>query len=207
MNGDMIIRVRSVLFSTALAAAVACGDGPTQPEAAAGSLSFTYSGAQSGTLTVTGALNPRAGPPSSDGAVAWTDREDGVTVITGVRTRGTTNADMIQIALPRVTTPRTFTLNAGCAPALTVLACPLAIIGIDVPIQAPQPGTALREPPAGLYLFTAGTIVVTSVSGTRVTGTFQGSAETLGFEPLVPSKVIAVTNGTFDVPILSDPRR
>ena len=196
--------MNSRLFFVGLlaAASVSCGDGGTEPELQIGSLTFSYSGAESGTFAVSGPLDIDGGPPSSDGAGAVTSNANAVTRITAVRIAGSGEADIIQILLPPVTAPGSFTLDMECLSLSSDgFDCPFAVLGLALPTTSPPPGTT-PTPPEGLYVFSSGTVTVTSVTATRITGTFTGTAESISFDLSAPPETVVVTNGTFDVPRL-----
>lgn len=186
-------------------AAGACGDGPTEPAVDAGTISFAYSGAETGSFYATGPISPSK-PPPQEGAAAFTDPDFGMTVIIGVRARRASRADLIQLFLPRVTRPATFNLDPMADEAChdsTAAGCPFAVVGLDVPIDGP--GVVGAEPPDNVYFVTEGLIVVTSVSATRITGTFRGKGWSLALPG--DEREIVVSNGTFDVAVsaLRDP--
>lgn len=196
--------MNSRLFFAGLLAAftAACGDGGTEPELQTGSLSFSYSGAESGTFAATGPLDVDGGAPTSDGAAAQSYGTT-FTRIAAVRMAGSNQADIIQFALPAVTGPGSFSLDMECLSAsYGGFTCPFAVIGLSVPTQSPPPGSPTVLPD-GLYAFASGTITVTSVTATRIVGTFSGSAQSIEFDPSAGAEVITVTNGTFDVPRLN----
>lgn len=197
-----VVISRVLLAGLLAATSAACGGG-TEPELDVGSLSFTYSGAESGAFAAVGPLDPNEDLPTSDGAAGVRFGSESLLLVTAVQMRGTANANVIQLALPNITAPRTFNLDDDqCLTSPAAFACPFIFMGIDVPIQS-MGGPDVTAPPDGLYIFSTGTITVTAVSATRITGTFQGSAESLDLDLSATPRVVVVTNGTFDVPIRS----
>lgn len=175
-----------------LVTAAACGgDGPTEPVKLVPSISFTYTGAESGTFAVTG-----SGGPNREGAIAV--RIDGspkVLFVAGTRMRSAAHVDYLDLVLPEVTAPRTFSFAGDCT---SIEDCPMSRVGIDQPVEFDFRAPELNE---SFFVFTAGTVTVTTVSATRLAGTFQGTAETLTFEGTPRS--ITITNGRFDLPLMS----
>lgn len=178
-----------------LAALAGCGgDGPTEPAAIAGSMSFTYSGAASGSFAVSG--DPR---PGGDGATGlWFNGPPRMLFVGGVKMHSATRGTFMDLMLPDVTAPRSFSLDDEACLDFDAV-CPVVIFAPDVAVGQPSlsPETGIEE----AYFFTSGTVVVTSVSGSRVSGTFAGTAETTPLQGA--SKSIAVSNGKFDVEIRS----
>src|SRR5687768_12808585 len=194
-NGLRYFRV-SGRTAVLLAALAACGggDGPTEPVATTNSMSFAYSGAVSGSFDVSG-----EGGPGDEGASGFKFAGPRTMLtIGGVKKLSATRATLMQLILPDVTAPRTFNLSDDvCLDFNTT--CPLAAFAPDI-----EPGPPSLSPDADLdefYLFTSGTVVVTSVSATRITGTFAGTAETLSLEG--PPKTVTISNGKFDVAVTS----
>ena len=181
--------------SVLLAALAGCGgsDGPTEPVSDINSISFTYSGAISGSFGVSAPAEP--GP---DRATAL--RLSGpprMLAIAGFKMHTATRAAVIQLFLPDVSAPRSFSLRDDACLDFYA-ACPLAAFAPDMQGQPSlSPDAELEE----FYFFSSGTVVITSVSATRVAGTFEGTAETLTLGE--PSKTITISNGKFDMAIAS----
>ncbi|CAN5694021.1 hypothetical protein BH23GEM1_BH23GEM1_12230 [soil metagenome] len=177
------------------AAACSSGDGrtagPTEPVGAAGSVSFTYSGAESGSFSVAGQLVPGQSGASGFRIFVPTD----LLFVGGVRARNATHGDFFNLMLPNVTGPGAFSLDGrDCA-----IACPFAFFELDAllqPTSLPSDTDVQKH-----FVFTAGTVNVTFFNGLRIAGTFAGSASNLS--PAGSVLVITVTNGKFDVPITS----
>ncbi|MEX1185260.1 MAG: hypothetical protein WEA80_01550 [Gemmatimonadaceae bacterium] len=175
-----------------LLTAGACGgDGPTEPVEAGGSMSFSYSGAESGSFSVTGPTKPY-----QDGVVAQRLPDPlNVVRVVGIRMRSATNADFLELLLPNVTTPRTIALGGECGSTITD--CPIAAFGRDVSVALgmPDPGSA-----EGFFVFNSGTVIVTLVTSSRIAGTFEGTAAslTLGGVP----REVTITDGKFDMQLV-----
>jgi hypothetical protein len=97
-----------------------------------------------------------------------------------------------------------FSVADECLAGSTALNCAglLFMIGIDL-MQWTASDTA---PPT--YFLTAGAVEVASISNGRIRGTFQGTARLLANPDsslnFVPGADLAVTNGTFNLPIRDD---
>ncbi len=184
------------------------GDGPTDPTALGGWINFDYSGSETGSFRAAGRIDPFRRGPYTDGAAVVVDRYAGIEtmIVQGIQMRSSARADVLFLSFPRVTTPQTLPLSdvecpSGGGP------CTLTLywnsFGIDVPVASGAPVFFFDA--ANDYHFTGGTVTIESVTGTRIIGSFEGTAETW---PLSGSpQVITITNGRFDVPILSFPSR
>jgi hypothetical protein len=157
-------------------------------------MSFTYSGAESGSFAVTGLAGP-----SQAGVIAVKFRgPPTLLVVSGMQLRTSTQVDFFDLVLPEVAAPRTFSLADECGSSFGD--CPMGFVGIDQPLEFVLPDPE-AEPDQGFFVFTSGTVTVTKVSATRIAGTFQGTANTLTFQET--PRVITITNGKFDVPLMS----
>lgn len=189
-----------------VAAAGCGGDGPTEPAALAGSISFDYSGSETGFFQATGRIDPFRSGPYTDGAAVLRDRYAGfeTMVVLGIQMQSSARADVLSLSFPGVTTPQTIPLAdiecpSGDAPCTLTLFG--SSFGIDMPV-ASGPLVFFFDAEND-YHFTGGTVTIESVTGTRMTGTFEGTAATR--PPSGSPQIITVTNGRFDVPILSFP--
>jgi hypothetical protein len=173
-----------------------CGDagGPVVPDPA-GSLSFSYSGAVSGSFTATGELSLlEISPEPQTGAAAM--REGDMLVIAASHVRDDGRADLFTITLSGAHQPGAYALDAaGCAQQPPT-SCRLAMLLRDVePAALGRPGL-LDE----AYIFVLGQVTITALSSARVRGTFHAtgfSAAAAGQPP------VTLTNGSFDVPVVT----
>jgi len=183
-------------LAAALAAASialsACGDGTgSSGTTASGSLSFDYSGARSGSYRASGTFQRTsdstfAKQPFAVGARGTVSGTTFVDLLSYQPVNAQTG-HMVLIELPNVTAPATFSLNGSC----DTDDCPLAGLVFDTDPSA-------SEDSSDLYFFDTGTLQVTSVSSGRIRGTFSGTAT-----QFLGEQTITVTNGTFDVPLVS----
>jgi hypothetical protein len=186
---------RGFLAAALAAAAVAmggCKDSTGSDEIASGSLAFSYTGARSGTYSVSGALEKEsassfakksfaAGVKLSDGAQSF------VGVVGYLPVTASTGHEVIFL-FPASAAGATLTLVDECA----TTACPIGIVAFDTDPD-------LEEDDSDPFFFTTGTIHVNSVSGSRISGTFSGMAEDFD-----GTRTITVTGGTFDIPLLDE---
>jgi hypothetical protein len=182
-------RISAALAAASLALA-ACGDG-TGSSVEPGSLSFTYTGARSGLYSATGTIRRTsdttfAKQPFAVGAKGTIQGTSFVSVLS-YRPVTTETGDMVLFDLANVTGPTTLSLSSAC----DADDCPFAAIVFDTDPNA-------SEDESDFYVFDSGTLNITSVSGNHLRGTFSGTAtEFFG------DAIITVTNGTFDVPLVS----
>ena len=183
-----ISRAFLVLLGAALAG---CGsDGPTENTVgAAGSLSFTYTGAGAASATqysATGAIP--ANPTVNNGSQPWAAGgiDGSSTVVWAVIPKSSNAWDMTFINIAR-TTQGSSTIDPNCSSA-------------DCTDVAVWFGANNNETNFTYYcLLTTGTVNITAISSTTITGTFSGSgtcAAAAGGET-----PFTVTNGTFSVGI------
>jgi hypothetical protein len=164
-----------LLLGALLTLAASCGDG-TGPGSPSGSVSFSHSGATSGTFTASGSVSV-ADPDRATWAFA--ERDDAnqtITVMANVA-RPSDVVDNTIVVFPQLT--------AGTA---------------TIPNQA-SVAINFGQTPSGIRTWSctlsSGTVVVTSVSDTRARGTFAGTGHCLGLAVLAE---FTVTSGSFDVP-------
>lgn len=184
----------------ALAVAACGGDGPIDPVSPTASMSFTYSGAESGSFAVTGL----SGPSRSGASAVRFDGPPTLLMVSGTQLRTSTHLDFLDFVMPPAAAPKTFSLGDDCGPSTA--ACPVGAVGIDQPAKF-ELGNPGAEPDPRFFVFTSGTVTVTMASATRIAGTFEGTAQTLTLQET--PRVLTITNGKFDVPLvpLEDLRR
>jgi len=170
-----------------------CGDatGPSVPEH---TFAFDYSGDITGTFSASG-LPTEATPgvlaPTGYAAAmsypAGTSRAGTLSFITQ-DPRGQQQGDMFLMS--RIPATRgTVTLASGANNT------PAALLYLDVL------WTFATFRPTTIYVLDAGTLTITSVSATRVRGTFHGTAHLLRSSGVDPTRALTITNGEFDVSI------
>lgn len=216
--------MRSTL-THALAAAAAvtlwtgCGGDGTAPEQfdARGSVRFSYQGSRSGTYDASGdlAVLPAAVATFVGGA-------PGETPVPGAPGAGALRqgTQLVVVAYHPTTAPRgdLFVLFAGDVTGkgeleINPLACAssssssigLCRSGALFPDLDPgtlgDGSTAPEDLIGRIYALASGKITITSLSGLRVRGTFQGVAVRASSGSGLPFDALTITGGTFDVPI------
>lgn len=187
--------MKTTLLTTALAAATlalaGCKDstGSNNNEIASGSLAFSYTGVRSGSYSASGAIHPNATSFTKATFASGVKLAQGGTnyvgIIAYVPVTASTGHEVLFI-FPSVAAGQNLSLSDDCVGA----DCPLALVAFDTDPD-------LEEDDSEPFFFTDGTLHVTSTSNGRVSGTFSGHAE--GFDG---TRVITVTGGSFDVPLL-----
>jgi hypothetical protein len=167
-----------VLMVASVGVAMSCGDS-TSPGSVSGSLSFTHSGAISGTFNASGSVLV-ADPEAVQWAAASRDNtNDGIDISARIPRASNTN-DNILIFFPQQTTG---SVDAGTEA--------IVIIGFGVN----ESGSA-----TWLCGLDAGTVTVATISSTRVTGTFSGTGDCIASGG--GAAAFTVTNGSFNVPLI-----
>ena len=152
-------------------------------------MSFTYSGAESGSFSVSGP----AGPRTTGVTGVKFDGPPNLLFVAGISMQTATTGDILELILSDVSAPRTLSLSEECDS--TVDDCPLGFFGRNVD------ASGIGDPGDSPFIFTSGSVTVTLITGKRITGTFQGTAETLVLEGT--RRVVTITDGKFDVPLMS----
>ena len=168
-----------ILIGALLAVTAGCGDG-TGPGGVSGSVSFSHSGASTGTFSASGSVLV-ADPQAATWAAGTRDDASQSIDVEGYVAHPSSTHDYVHLHFPQLT-PGTVTIANGAA--------------VDIAFGQPQAGTATW------YCFlTSGSVVVTSLSSARVRGSFSGSGICL---PAASGSPVAftVTNGSFDVPLV-----
>jgi hypothetical protein len=167
-----------LLIGALLAIAAGCGDG-TGPGSLTGNLSFSHSGATTGTFSASGSLLTEDPLTGTWAAAARDDANQMVAIAANV---GRPNSfDDIVIDFPQLT-PGSVTIANGAQVLIT--------------FGQTESGTVTWS-----CDLTSGSVVVTSLSDGRARGTFSGTGSCL---PASGSPVgFTVTNGSFDVPLLT----
>ncbi|HET7229508.1 MAG TPA: hypothetical protein VFJ16_05865 [Longimicrobium sp.] len=184
------------LLKTAMAGAVAllaaCGDSTGSSGSGTGSLSFSYSGVRSGSYSATGEF--KGGNSNFDGkpfavGIRAIQPTGSVLALISYQPVTSSKGNVVVFALPNIS--GTGSIDLTCASAdFTTCAFASVIFDTDVTVE---------EEDGQTFLFTSGTVNVTTNSGGHLRGTFSGTAE--NFEG---DSVITITNGTFDVPVRKD---
>ena len=182
----------AVALAAATLAATGCGDSTGPKATGSGSLSLSYTGARSGTFSASGALE-KAGASSFvkqefAAGVKLTDAaQNYVGVVAYVPVTSTTGHEVV-LLFPSAAAGTTLDLTDTCVGT----ACPLGVVAFDT-------NPDLADDNADPFFFSTGTLHISTISGSRITGTFSGTAEDFD-----GTRTITVTNGSFDVPLLEE---
>lgn len=196
---------RILLGAIALVALGACGEDAVGPVVGAGSLSFDYTGGlpgelEGGAFSVSGAPRLSSGgrPEPAEWATAGPHPLEGPLVPVGSKLaivafapRGAGEGDEVVLTLPRVSAPATIPIEGDC----TALSCARGVFLLGVDPRAPHDGLD------GSCDLIEGVLEVTSVSATRIRGTFSATGRCTHSLRDGPFFDLTVRAGAFDVEI------
>ena len=189
---------RSIVALLALAVTASCGDGGTDPGdlAASGTVAFSYNG---GSLLAAGSYSATGGMPltsndieSHTWAAGYRDPDENNNLAVMGSVSRSSRYDWALMYFDR-STAGTSTIDIDC----TANACAGMVFWYN---QSDGSATA-GEVYCGLE---TGTMTIATISNTRATGTFSGTGTCFTLDAVTESS-FTVTNGTFDVPIVTDP--
>ncbi len=194
---------RSLLSALALAvlALPACRDSTSgsTPSPDSGSVSFSYTGAVSGSYSVAGELEVESsGAPRYRSFAAAIDEFRGAThlvhLIAG-RPRGGGLGDLVSMELPNPAV-RTYDVTLDCDRDCTYVS-----FSLDAGWDTENSGIDGRH-----FGMDDGTVQINDVSGGRMRGTFSGSLVDEGdrLNGVANPRRIQVQNGVFDVPVFDE---
>jgi hypothetical protein len=173
------VKPSRVFLAALLPAVTGCGDG-TGPSGMNGRLSFSYSGATSGTFDASGSIFS-ADPFGSTWAAGARDEANETLAIAANLARTSNSFDNVVIDFPQLT-PGTVTIANDA----------------HVAVALGQPQTGL---PTWSCDLTSGSVTVTFLTDSRARGSFSGTG--VCFNGAGTSGAFMVTNGSFDVPVVS----
>jgi hypothetical protein len=172
------VKPSRILVGALLAVTAGCGDG-TGPGGLSGSVSFSHSGATTGTFSASGSVLV-ADPEASTWAAGTRDDASQSIDVEGYIAHPSGTHDYAHVQFPQLT-PGTVTVANGAS--------------VTIVFGQPETGTA-----TWYCTLTSGSVVVTSLSSNRVRGSFSGSGTCV---PASGSPVaLTVTDGSFDVPLV-----
>lgn len=187
--------MRPLVLATLLLTA-ACGDngdngtGP-ENELPSGSVAFTATGELGGSFSASGAPEMENGQVVQAGTWALGGKEDDALAVVGFRARPNNRADYFVLGMDGGAGTGTRDISSDCGDGET---CTGVIMLYDTPTNDTDGGT--------LCSLMTGSVTVTSVSGDRAQGTFQGEGVCLG-DGDEPAEW-TVSNGTFNVPLVEE---
>ena len=165
------------------------GDTTAPTGVASGSLSFSYTGAGGAATYSASGSAPGIGG-TSPGTVPWAAAHRDATtqsiVVSAAIPRTSSTWDIAAVNLERLTVGSN-TFDSSCTAQ-----CPFVGVSFGATLDAASYQF--------VCLLTSGTVAITSVSSTRVVGTFSGTGD-CGDSTGV-SSAFTVTSGSFDVPLV-----
>lgn len=177
----------------AVLAAVACSDTSGPDTAASGSVSFSYTGAQSGTFNVTGAVSSISAPSNTQPwAIGIRDQATSSIGVVGNRPQSQGLYDVVVISANRLAAG-TASIDANCDPNVNP-----SCDGVAVIFNATGGQTASTML---VCVLASGTVTLASVSSTRATGSFSGAGTCVDKNSVTTG--FTVSDGTFDVALTS----
>lgn len=181
------MNTRHMLLAVSIAAFTAgCGD--DDPLNLNGALSFSHSGSVSGTFNASGRV-PLFG---EFGSTAWAaggrDVQNGAVVAMAILPAPSQRYHMALITIERLT-PGSASIGSSCTSGC-------AFIAVEF-------GTSESDSDFSFNCFiTSGTAAIASISDNRVSGTFSGTGTCT--DPSNVTTSFAISNGSFDVPLLPE---
>jgi len=175
-------RFRSSILMALAAAVVACDDATSVGPPASGALSVVLSGARSEQYEARGA-QPSAGQGPVTFASGLESRLGGGNyLVSGFRARDGDRQDQLSLELSGVTGPGSYAAAGNL------------VLGSAGNVALPD----------RVYRIASGTVRVTALSRSRITGEFSGEAVGGAFPSSFPppSDTVRFSGGTFDVPII-----
>lgn len=176
-------------FVLALALTAACGDeSPTETTYPSGSLSFSYASENSplsGNFAAVGAISEDADNENWAAAV----RQNGGAVMMGNEVSGSAESVAI-VSLP----------NAAAGNTPVTEECDTACASVSFLLEKTVGGVTRSY----MCDMTSGTISVSTLSASRVKGTFSGTGYCSSLED-DNAPTITITNGAFDTPVVLSP--
>jgi hypothetical protein len=183
-----------LVLASAIALAGCSDDPPTGPGSVSGSLSFNYTGAgATSAQTYTASGTAPANPETDNGTNAWavggvSTAENATVVLASRPVSGSTSTwDQIFVITNR-TSAGTETIDSGCDDEAAS-----NCTGIMLFFGTNASGTTASY----TCFLTTGSVTLSNVSTTNVTGTFSGSGSC--FSATGATSNITITNGTFNV--------
>lgn len=189
-------RIVGMALAAAAALAGCNGDATSFTPIDPGSLAFSYEGARTGTYAANGSFTANNGNtvqalPFAAGVKLNDPVAGRIFGIIAYLPVTSTTGHQVTFLLPETAAGKTLSLTETCP---TPVFCPGGLLAYDYNLAVPS-----QEPDT--FVFTSGTLTITSLAGGRMTGTFSGvAADSAGI------RVVNVTGGTFDVPLVDDER-
>jgi hypothetical protein len=192
---------RPALILSAVVLLTSCGRGSTDPEPfdPIGSLSFTYRGGITGTFSSAGTLEIAADNSFSPVTGASAYRQQDRLALVASYADAPPRADIFSLLLGDVRRSGSFQIDPAPCAGGSLAECR---VGFFLPEVAASEWTGtpdLETVRNRSYLMITGDVTITSISETRVKGSFRGIA-LRGNEPSLQN-TITISNGAFDLPL------
>jgi hypothetical protein len=188
------MRLRPFALIAALSLLSACGsDSPTAPGAVSGTVTFTFTGGGGGSYSATGGILSTASDATAQSttwSAGWKDNADASLNIASNQVTSSTLSNFFGIVINRQTVG-TATINSSCVSTSTT-SCTDVILFI---------GFTAGGSSNFICALDAGSVTVATVTSSRITGSFSGTGTCVNNSS--STSAFAITNGSFDVPLLS----
>jgi hypothetical protein len=184
-----------ILIVAGLSLLAACKDS-TSPNTigASGSVSFTYAGGNSGSYSASGGITSTTTPDfTRNWAAGARDQATTSIAIASVQAQANNTHDTFIMVIPRQTAGNA-TVSVNCTETATTTCAALL-----VSFGESNTNDQVFQRACGLD---SGTLTITSISSTRVSGTFSGTGTC--FTSTGGTSSFTVTNGSFDVALVTD---
>jgi hypothetical protein len=177
---------RYFLLAGALALVASCGDSGTGSNNLSGSVSFTYSGAISGSFSASGALPVVTSQETQQWAVGARDDSQGEVIVEALKPRTSTSHDVVILFITRTTVGSSL---VDCGQNV----CADLFFDFDV-------NNSSEDVQQSCFL-ASGTLNIATITSSRVTGTFSGTGSCFALGGGAAS--FTVSSGAFDVALVS----
>jgi hypothetical protein len=186
-------QITRAALGAAVAFLAACGDSTGSDDTATGvgSLSYSYSGARTGSYSANGEFQQNttsfAKQPFAVGVRSQQAGQPTILILSYLPVTSTTG-HMVLLGFPEISGTGNFDLSGANCTSL----CPVGLLLFDT-------NPDLEEDDSQLFGFITGTVNITSNAGGHLRGTFSGTAENFAGD-----SVLTITNGAFDVPVRNE---
>lgn len=180
---------KTILAAAMLVGLAACGDS-TSPGTASGTVSFTFSGQSSGSYSASGGLTSTINFPSVTTAWAAAEVDQTSIFVAAAQPQASATFDFASITVDRATAGSS-SINPNCSAA--VCTDVTVIFGANS-YDFFGPGFTYSR----ICTLASGTVTVSSVTSSRVAGTFSGAGACVSSGGATTNFI--VSGGTFDTP-------
>lgn len=181
---------RRLLLAASLAVFAGCKSDSNAPTGLNGNVTFTFSGAASGTYNATGTLPTGGNVTTSTWSAGFVSTSEGAVFVESATPGSASTHNFFFLSIARTTAG-----SAGVDPNCSANVC----TDLFFELGAPNSGTAEATQTCVLE---SGTVVITEITATRVKGTFSGTGTCVSSAGAIDD--INVTGGSFDVALVSN---